>query len=183
MPVPGDGVSRVRSAARDVRRRSSIPLAAGCAPPNTRRAIRSTSSSVATASRRSSSVAAGSWSDAFRRSPRPRIPDVSGCSFSPPLSSNQMHPKLLEDTMIIILSIPKFWILEQVKFSSVLQAARSSSNLSQKSALNCVHFQQCAVCVPDRSRIRALRARAQFQERWSCRRAGRLTAPSTVISR
>ena len=62
-------------------------------------------------------------SDAFRRSPRPRIPDVSGCSFSPPLSSNQMHPKLLEDKMIILLSIP--YILKTGQFSSVLHAARS----------------------------------------------------------
>ena len=52
-----DGVSRAWSAARDSCRATSIIGARGCAPPNTRRAVRSVSSSVATASRRSSSVA------------------------------------------------------------------------------------------------------------------------------
>ena len=57
---PDDGVSRARSAARASRRVIPIPAAVGCAPPNTRRAIRSMSSSIVTASRLSSSVAAGS---------------------------------------------------------------------------------------------------------------------------
>ena len=39
----------------------STPVVTGCAPPKTRRAIRSLSSSVVTASRRSSSVAPLSW--------------------------------------------------------------------------------------------------------------------------
>ena len=44
-------------AVRAFRRDSSIPSVVGCAPPSTRRAVRSASSSVVTASRRSSSVA------------------------------------------------------------------------------------------------------------------------------
>ena len=60
LPLGGD--SRARSTARAYRRDSSIPLVTGCAPPSTRRAVRSVSSSVATASRRSSSVALESWS-------------------------------------------------------------------------------------------------------------------------
>ena len=53
---------RARSAARArVRRRAiSIPFVSGCAPPSTRRAVGSISSSIVAASRRSSSVAAGS---------------------------------------------------------------------------------------------------------------------------
>ena len=51
------GVSRSWSAARDIGSSLSIPFVIGCAPPSTRRAVRSVSSSVATASRRSSSVA------------------------------------------------------------------------------------------------------------------------------
>ena len=48
---------RTRSTSRAVRRESSVSIVAGCAPPNTRREIRSASASVSTASRRSSSVA------------------------------------------------------------------------------------------------------------------------------
>ena len=51
-----DGVSRARSAARDLSTSPSIPSVPGCAPPSTRRAIRPISTSVVTASRRSSSV-------------------------------------------------------------------------------------------------------------------------------
>ena len=58
-PVPDD-VSRARSLARACRRARSIPVVTGCALPSTRRAIRPMSSSVVTASRRSSSVAPGS---------------------------------------------------------------------------------------------------------------------------
>ena len=49
----GDGydISRARSAARAVCKSSPTPVVIGCAPPITRRAIRSVSSSVATASR------------------------------------------------------------------------------------------------------------------------------------
>ena len=53
----GGGVSRARSAARASRKSPSIPVVSGCAPPNTRRVVRSESSSVVTLSRRSSSVA------------------------------------------------------------------------------------------------------------------------------
>ena len=59
----GDGVSRARSTSRASRRDFSIILVVGCALPSTRRAIRSISSFVATASRRSSSVAASSYDD------------------------------------------------------------------------------------------------------------------------
>ncbi len=61
---PGDGVSRARSSARAFCRVFSIPIVVGCAPPSTRRAIGSVSSSVVTASRRSgsSSVAPSSQS-------------------------------------------------------------------------------------------------------------------------
>ena len=52
--LPVDGVSRARSATRAARRAPSIPSTSGCAPPSTRRAIRSVSSSVVTALRRSS---------------------------------------------------------------------------------------------------------------------------------
>jgi hypothetical protein len=48
--------SRARSVARAYRRWLSTFTRNGCVPPSTRRAVRSTSSSVATASRRSSSV-------------------------------------------------------------------------------------------------------------------------------
>ena len=58
--LPDGGVSRAASAARDFRRLRSIPVVSGCAPPNTRRAIRSIFSNVVTLSRRSSSVAAAS---------------------------------------------------------------------------------------------------------------------------
>ena len=58
--LPGDGVSRARSAARAFRSSSSIPVVVGCAPPSTRRAVRPISSNVVTLSRRSSSVAAAS---------------------------------------------------------------------------------------------------------------------------
>ena len=54
------GVSRARSTAREISRERSIPTVVGCAPPNTRRAMRSESSSIVTASRRSSSVAPSS---------------------------------------------------------------------------------------------------------------------------
>ena len=58
----GDGgVSRARSAARDICRSPSSVFVNGCAPPRTRRAILSVFSPVVTASRRSSSVAASSW--------------------------------------------------------------------------------------------------------------------------
>ena len=50
----GDGVSRARSVARASRKSPSMLFVSGCAPPSTRRAIRSVSSSVFTASRRSS---------------------------------------------------------------------------------------------------------------------------------
>ena len=53
----GGGVSRARSAARAFCRAASMLSVRGCAPPNTRRAARSVSSNVVTASRRSSSVA------------------------------------------------------------------------------------------------------------------------------
>ena len=56
----GCGVSRARSVARASRRAFSTDPVVGCAPPSTRRAIRSKSSSVVTASRRSSSVAPAS---------------------------------------------------------------------------------------------------------------------------
>ena len=59
----GSDASRARSssrACRDLPRFVSIPTVTGCAPPSTRRAVRSTSSSVVAASRTSSSVAAGS---------------------------------------------------------------------------------------------------------------------------
>ena len=46
--------------ARAFRRDFSIPTTSGCAPPSTRRAIRAVSSSVVTASLRSSSVASSS---------------------------------------------------------------------------------------------------------------------------
>ena len=46
-----DGVSRARRSARPFRRATSIDRTVGCAPPNTRRAVRSVSSSVVTASR------------------------------------------------------------------------------------------------------------------------------------
>ena len=49
--ISDDGVSRARSAARAFRRDCSLSTVNGCAPPNTRRAIRSVSSSVVTASR------------------------------------------------------------------------------------------------------------------------------------
>ena len=59
--VPGgDGVLRARSTARAARKSFSMSTATGCAPPRTRRAVRSVSSSVVAASRTSSSVAAGS---------------------------------------------------------------------------------------------------------------------------
>ena len=57
--APGDGVSWARRAARASRRHTSIPIVVGCDPPSTRLAIRAASSSVVTASRRSSSVAPG----------------------------------------------------------------------------------------------------------------------------
>ena len=58
----GDGgVSRARSAARDICRSHSSVFVNGCAPPRTRRAILSVFSPVVTASRRSSSVASSSW--------------------------------------------------------------------------------------------------------------------------
>ena len=53
----GCGVSRAWSTARAYRRSPSNDVVSGCAPPSTRRAIRVVSSSIATASRRSSSVA------------------------------------------------------------------------------------------------------------------------------
>ena len=53
-------VSRARLAARAFLRASSIPIVIGCAPPSTCREIRAVSTSVATASRTSSSVAPGS---------------------------------------------------------------------------------------------------------------------------
>ena len=53
-----DGVSRARSAAPASCKLFSIVEVSGCAPPRTRRAVLSISSSVVTASRRSSSVAA-----------------------------------------------------------------------------------------------------------------------------
>ena len=52
--------ARASSRARSAASASPIPVVSGCAPPSTRRAIRAVSSSVVTASRRSSSVAAGS---------------------------------------------------------------------------------------------------------------------------
>ena len=52
-----EGVSWVSSAARAFCSSSSIPVVVGCAPPSTRRAVRSKSLSVSTLSRRSSSVA------------------------------------------------------------------------------------------------------------------------------
>ncbi len=51
------------STARAFRRDNSIPVVIGCAPPITRRAVRSVSSSVVTAAQRSSNVAAGSFTD------------------------------------------------------------------------------------------------------------------------
>ena len=66
------GVSRARSAARDFCRSRPIPIVTGCAPPSTRRAIRSNSSNVATASRTLSSVAPGSWRASCTRTWRPR---------------------------------------------------------------------------------------------------------------
>ena len=51
-----DGVSRARSVARDASRAQSKVTTSGCAAPNTRRAVCVASSSVPTASRRSSSV-------------------------------------------------------------------------------------------------------------------------------
>ena len=61
--LPG-GVSRARSAACAFRRWRSIPIVIGCAPPSTRRAVGNVSSSVVTASRTSSSVAAVSQQSA-----------------------------------------------------------------------------------------------------------------------
>ena len=58
MSYASPGVSRARSAARQYRSSRSAIIVIGCALPNTRRAIRSTSSSVVTASRISSSVGA-----------------------------------------------------------------------------------------------------------------------------
>ena len=54
--LPGDGVSRARSATRASRRDLSIDIASGCALPSTRRAVGAVSSSIVTALRRSSSV-------------------------------------------------------------------------------------------------------------------------------
>ena len=51
------GQETARRAARAVCREASMSTVSGCDPPNTRLAIRSASSSVVTASRRSSSVA------------------------------------------------------------------------------------------------------------------------------
>ena len=68
LPDGDDGVSPTRSASRDFRRVPSIPDVVGCDPPSTRRAIRAVSSSVATASRRSSSVASGSLMSASLKS-------------------------------------------------------------------------------------------------------------------
>ena len=62
-----DGVSRAPSFACAARKDFSIPVVIGFAPPNTRRAIRSISLSVVTASRRSSSVACPSPYSAFAR--------------------------------------------------------------------------------------------------------------------
>ena len=62
---PGDGVSRARSAARAFCRDRMIPLVSGFSPPNTRRVTRIVFSNVATASRRSPSVAAGSSQSAI----------------------------------------------------------------------------------------------------------------------
>ena len=56
----GGGVSRARSVARTSPKSASPINVVGCASPNTRRAVRPASSSVVTASRRSSSVAMGS---------------------------------------------------------------------------------------------------------------------------
>ena len=60
------GVSRQRSTARASRSSSSIPTVVGCAPPSTRRAVLSISSSVVTASPRSSSVAPSSSVERLR---------------------------------------------------------------------------------------------------------------------
>ena len=57
----GGGVSRAWSVARDFRKWCSSIDIFGCAPPSTRRAVGSISSSIVTAVRRSSSVAPGSW--------------------------------------------------------------------------------------------------------------------------
>ena len=54
------GDEAARRAARAVCREASMSTVVGCAPPSTRRAVRSNSSSVVTALRRSSSVAPGS---------------------------------------------------------------------------------------------------------------------------
>ena len=51
------GVSRARSSPRASRREFSIPVVVGCTPPSTRRAVRSISSSVVSALRRSLIVA------------------------------------------------------------------------------------------------------------------------------
>ena len=58
--VRGDGVSRVRTMARESRRSASMSFVSGCEIPKTRRAVRAVASSVDTASRRSSSVAPSS---------------------------------------------------------------------------------------------------------------------------
>ena len=59
------GVSRARSAARAFRKWFSTTGICGCAPPSTRRAVGSISSSIVTASRRSSSVAPGSYASNY----------------------------------------------------------------------------------------------------------------------
>ena len=56
----GGGDSRARSASRASGNSNTKHSVSGCAAPNTRRAILSSSSSIVTASRRSSSVALGS---------------------------------------------------------------------------------------------------------------------------
>ena len=57
VPRPAAVNLNAASASRDFRRARTRSPVSGCAPPNTRRAIRTMSSSVVTASRRSSSVA------------------------------------------------------------------------------------------------------------------------------
>ena len=70
-----DCLSLARSAARAFCKSPSMYTVIGCAPPSTRRAIRSISSSVVTASRRSSSVRVATAKPVAEGDPAPRAGD------------------------------------------------------------------------------------------------------------
>ena len=111
---------RARSAARAICSSHAAPFVKGCAPPSTRLAIRSVSSNVDTASRRSSSVALGSLrtSHVLARLLRTASMGSSDAPSYRNLEANHRLIGMVEDTLCCALTEQLDWSLDDFELSA-----------------------------------------------------------------